>query len=344
MTPAGTFLGSADGLLRYSEGRWEPALPDGGPAEGPATTATFLADVIAISEREAWATDGTAVWHWVDGGWTRRDDVPALAGGSVTDLALAGDGSLWVATETAVVRLLDGRWAVAEEVGAQIIEAGQDGTAWATGIPFTASTQARAGIPASTVRHLVPDGAGFEVRRVDCPLSPAAMAIAGDGTVYLGDIGYSSVTPGLARVEGRSCEMVDLRTAGGPPAVTAVVPDPRGGVVVEALATLPEAPGGDPWHGYLLHVDGAEVSVITDLGEVDGSNRPQYVDGVGRVWLSRVVSKPGIEAVDGTRRARLLDGVDIAGPLSVAPDGSVFLIGFGGVYRWIPDEAAVTHP
>ena len=142
VTLAGTFLGSADGLLRYSEGRWEPGTPrrrsrrgSGDDRHIPGRRHRDLRARGVGDRRDRRVALGR-----------RRLDAPRRRPrarwrvGSL-HLTLASDGSLWVATETAVVRLLDGRWAVAEEVGAQIIEA-RTGTAWATGIPFTASTQA----------------------------------------------------------------------------------------------------------------------------------------------------------------------------------------------------------
>ena len=329
VTPSGTYLGTSAGLLRFDGDRWSRAWPDA--TRRPSWTLVQEGQLAAVSATEAWAVDDTALWHWLDGAWEGPVIPAGFEGWTPSRISLAPDGALWVASGWGVAVLREGRWAVASRVAAERVAAAGDGSAWVgTGTPL--------------VLHLVPAGDGYEATSLECPLQPFTMTVAPDGTLYLGDLVYSTATPGLARVVGGACERVPLATGGIQPAVTALVADPRGGVVLEALETLPEYPGGSPWRGRILRVVGREATVLSDEGEVAGTMRVGHVDGTGRVWRTPYDGDLGLLVLDGGRWLPLLTGVDLGGDVSVAPDGAVFFVSPGTVYRWLPDPEVVPVP
>lgn len=329
VTPSGTYVGTQRGLLRFDGERWLRAWPDA--TAGPTRPLIPDGRLAAVSATEAWAADEAALWHWIDGAWSGPITPTGLEGLTPSQIALAADGALWVASDRGVAVLREGRWAVVSRDIATRIAAGRDGSAWVGG-------------DTTRVTHLVPVGDGFTALRIECPLQPWTMTVAADGSVYLGDIGYSTATPGLARIVGDTCEQVPLPADGPQPAVTALVADPRGGVVVEGLETIPGYPGGDPWHGRLMRVIGSEATVLIDEGQVRAGLRVHHVDGAGRPWRTPFDGNLGVEVLDGGRWVPLLSHVNLDGALSVAPDGAVFFLAPGGVYRWLPDPALAPAP
>jgi hypothetical protein len=329
VTPTGPYLGTATGLLRFEGDRWVPAWPDA--AAGPMWTMPQDGQLAAISATEAWAVDDTALWHWTDGAWVGPVTPVGFEGWAPTRLALAPDGALWVASSWGVAVLRDERWAVASRVAAQRIAAGRDGSAWI-------------GTDTPNVLHLVPVGGGYDATAIECPLQPWTMTVAADGTPYLGDLGYSTTTPGLARIVGDRCGQVALPADANQPAVTALVADPRGGVVVEGLETVPEHPGGGQWHGRLMRVVGDQSTVLIDEGEVTAGLRVRHVDVAGRVWRTPCDGDYGLWALDGARWVPLVHGANLDGAVSVARDGAVFVLAPGSLYRWLPDPELLPAP
>jgi hypothetical protein len=96
VTPAGVYLGTAAGLLRFADGRWDAVWPADQAARGPDWTMPDLTEVIGVSADEVWAADGTDLWHWVDGAWERP----------LPSLGVAGA----LGTESPVVASRTGAW------------------------------------------------------------------------------------------------------------------------------------------------------------------------------------------------------------------------------------------
>jgi hypothetical protein len=277
--------------------------------------------LLAISRDEAWAADGAGIWHLRGRTWEGPLHPTGLEDARVRAIALGPDGELWAATESGIAVLRDGAWATAWRGDAWTLAVGPDGTAWAGG-----DTQA--------IVRLAASGDGFEVREISCPVGATSLAIATDGSVYLGDFAYTRLFPGLARYDGRSCAKLDPLGDGSTPDVVGLAAHPDGGVVALLLGRLPGYPGGGRWSSHLVQVDGGRSTTIEEMPSVDGA-WGFTVASDGGIWRGSP-SRPGLERFDGRRWATVIDGVEIFGPIAVAPDGAIYFGGPSGLQRYVP--------
>jgi hypothetical protein len=314
-TPAGVFLGTDAGLFRFRDERWSQVWPAAASAPG------WGAAPLAVSRDEAWAA-GDGIWHLVGGSWEGPLHPTGLEPAEVRALALGPAGELWAATDEGVAVLRDGRWTVAWKGKAWTLAVGPDGTAWVGGDGLTIVE-----IPAS--------GKASDVREISCPVPASSLAAAPDGSVYLGGFQYASPSYGLARFDGTSCELLDPLGDGTMPDVVGLAAHPDGGVVAALLLTTAGYPGGDRWTSLLARVDGDQVRLIERRENVEGAMAGLFVSEGGDIWR-RSWDRRGIERFDGERWTIVIDGVEVVGPVAVAPDGAVYFVGLAGLQRYVP--------
>jgi hypothetical protein len=265
---------------------------------------------------------GDGIWHLVGGSWDGPLHPTGLKPAEVHALALGPAGELWAATEEGVAVLRDGRWTVAWKGKAWTLAVGPAGTAWVGGDGLTIVE-----IPAS--------GKASDVREISCPVPASSLAAAPDGSVYLGNFQYASPYYGLARFDGTSCELIDPLGDGTIPDVVGLAAHPDGGVVAALLLTTAGYPGGGRWTSLLARVDGDQVRLIERRENVEGSMAGLFVSESGDIWR-RPWDRRGLERFDGERWTVAIDGVEVVGPVAVAPDGAVYFVGPSGLQRYVP--------
>ncbi len=316
VTPAGVFLGTDAGLFRFAGERWVPAWPN--VAAGPGVEAwpgggSSPGDrLLAVSADEAWAADARGIWHFTEGAWQGPQEPGDLAGAVIRSLALAADGTLWAASDHGVAALRAGRWSTVSRQDSWAIRVGRDGTAWAGG-------------PSTEIVGLRADGSA-PPRTVTCPNGAMFMAVASDGSVYVGQFGYSG-TPGLARFDGRTCEKVDPLGDGLGVDVVALAGDTGGGLVARLFR------GGGPWTSYLAQFDGARWTVLEEQAGVGSVTGDISVSPSGQVWRAGAAPASGIERFDGRGWIPVVAGVAASAPISIAPDGTVWFSGGTAIQR-----------
>lgn len=316
VTPAGVFLGTDAGLFRFAGERWVPAWPNA--AAGPGSVYGWGGRLLAVSADEAWAADDRGIWHFAEGAWQGPQEPGDLPNARVHALALAGDGTLWVATDRGVAALRAGRWTTAWPGEARTMALAADGTTWVGG-------------QSTTIVGLRPVGDTWVAREVVCPVGAMSMAAVTDGSVYLGSHAYAG-WPGLARVDGRTCEKVDPLGDGLGVEVVDLAADSGGGLV----ALLLRGGGSPPWTSYLAQFDGARWTILEEQTGVDGVSGDITVSPSGQVWRAGAAPASGIERFDGGRWILVVTGVQASGPISVAPDGAVWYGTSSGVQRFVP--------
>jgi hypothetical protein len=297
--PGGTFVGTADGIYRLADERWERAWP------GDTIPTGALEGLLAVSRDELWAIGDRGVWHYDGGAWTAESIDAARPSGTVADLALAPDGTLWAAGSDGVAYRRDGRWTVADPTAAGGIAFGPDGTAWVVG------RNCRIWTLRSSAAGWVRTALG------GCPLmgdSTAAWTVAvdGRGVTWVGGRGFGD--PGLARYAGGRWETIDAID----------------GAQVDGTTVLGTTPTGEPWivlGQEAARFDGTAWQVTAPPGypaggftlAVDGFLWIAVRDGTGATRIARL---------DGGQWTYPYPGVELPmTSIAAAPDGTVFAVG-----------------
>jgi hypothetical protein len=322
-TSRGVFTPRADGLYRLAGSRWERTLSLPSTSSGPQAPQ----DIVGVSRDEVWALDELALngraWRYANGAWTVD---PAVLPSPVYDLAQSPNGNLLAASSAGVAIRRDGQWAVLGGGPASVLAPGPGGTVWLAGDPRLGHIRGiRLDDPATVLS--VPDPPGW-------PASWAgSLAVGADGSLWAGLTRASpSPTPGSQfyglyhYVDGR-WERVLVPTFDRP--------EQRG------VGSVAVAPNGDVWVVW--------PGVIGDSGEgpatvtrFDGATWTSYgiADGLpavgrdawgeegavavgpdGTVWAT---TGQDLVRFDGTRWTVIARGA-FSRPLSVAPDGTVFV-------------------
>jgi ligand-binding sensor domain-containing protein len=329
-TSHGVYVATQDGFYRLTGDRWEPVQP-GAPA-GPA----FVSLLAGVSHDEVWALEvldqpepriedpsqagpAALVWHYVERAWDH--DAAALRT-TPFRLTLTADGTLLAATAEGVTALRDGRWTVFREGPARALALGEDGTVWVGGPDATGLDDVRAFWLDDPTRALpvIPDS----------PLSAVESLVVGpDGSIWAGQTtSDTSVDPGLWRYRDGRWERVLIDDLVRPEerGVSAIALAPNGDLWVAWEAA---AEGGERVDGVVTRFDGSTWSTFATLDDQPASWASVAVAGGGTVWA---VTGAGLARFDGTAwhlvaRGPFLDA------LSVAPDGTVFVIGPSGPAR-----------
>lgn len=311
--------------------------------------------VAAVSADEAWATDGDALWHFVDGAWAGpfAAGLPALtaleaaSGAGVIDaIAVAPDGVVWGIGASGLARFEGGTWELVLPRGSHAVDSGSGVTptisAFFGSLAVGADGMVWAGTGGGSVYGL--DPASGEVTRHLCG-NGYEQLIAADGSLYLWE--YS----GLWVLHGGTCTRLDPPWEGTRVDVYGVVADPAGGL----LMTLREL-SGPPWNAQLVRFDGGRWTTLTALPTLDAVPVPPddrkpvgevgAVDPAGGIWFTKYVwvrRFDGDSFVDVVADGGRFDVED----LSMAPDGTAWIVGSLGVERLRPvwdDASAAPTP
>lgn len=319
----GTFVGvtgtgDTSAIHVLVDGRWEQHPS---PGSGPPITGDGR-PVLAISRDELWAIgEGGGVWHFSGGAWTMEAIDPAHPGSKVRDLALAPDGTPWAAGDDGVAYWRDGRWVVADGLPANVVTVDREGTAWVSRDKADIST-------------LTSDGTGWTSAAIaTCPPGCFgggggvwSMAVDEDGALWVGAGGF--VVDALARWADGRWETFDASDG---------VPNNHG---VEVLGI---SAAGDVWIGFRprdagpnghARFDGTEWKVAEPLGDV-------AISPDGTPWAA---TDRGPAYDDGQQWTFPYSPVSSPGRITVAPDGTVFTLGPGGMAAPIWRFPAVTRP
>lgn len=297
---------TSGGIARYRDGTWRLLTVRDGPL--------WPSDVVAVAGDEAWASGESGLWHLRDGRWTAVSLPGAGPDRFVVDLDLGGDGILWVAAVHQVVAIApDGPIEVPLPGWPLALAARADGSAWVVG----QDGELR-------LVRLV-DGAPVVETLARPPIAGIQrLAAAPDGALWVAapDGGGGPGASGLARFDGRRWEIVrPLGDEAAGATVVAVAPE---GTVWAALA-----PDGSSGRGPFATFDGRGWALLG----------PESAPGT---WIGGIAfGRDGSVWAAGDRLYRF-DGRSWSsspagswfGPPSIAPDGTIFLLGPSGIQRF----------
>jgi hypothetical protein len=256
--------------------------------------------LVATSRDELWATDGWAVWHFRDGGWTREFVNP----GSWGYPTLAPNGTLWVAGPDGVAYWRDGHWVEVDAHAANAVTVDREGTVWVAGDESPCD-----------IWSLRPSGSSWTRTSAKCPFKFGGggrvftMAIDGRGALWVGAGGF--VVNALARYADGRWEATEVR-AGLPDDLT---------VTVRGVSA-----NGDVWIGFqrasgghaTARFDGTVWAVIS---RTDTADRTVAVAPDEALWASALARYDWKVLEDSSPSV-----VPPLTPLVVAPDGTVFAV------------------
>lgn len=275
--------------------------------------------LLAVSAEEAWAANAVALWHFTDDAWTRVELPGTLAGAGTNGLAAGPDGTIWAATDRGVATLRDGRWVVVSTVPAFRIAALPDGTVWAGSYGGTGPDGQLTGYQAD----------GSAAGAVTCPIGSYLMATASGGAIYLGQMTWQTA-PGLARFDGRTCESVDPLGDGLGYDLVGLAADPHGDLIAELAR--PVAGTGSTFTYGTVRYDGRRWTVIEREDGSAGQDLGMYaVAPSGEIW--RCNSVGGLQVLGEGRWRTVVGGITMRGPMSFAPDGTLWYQASDGIAR-----------
>lgn len=323
-------LATSASIYRYDGSGWAPLWTE--LSVGPSHPVWSGGPLEAVSADEVWFADQDGVWHYIDGRWVGPERPVDMAADSfihsIHDLAVGPDGSVAIATSDGVAVRGDADWTWRWRQASSTVDVAPDGSFWA--------------LSGVRIVHLVETDGRPSTTTAECREWGSSMAVAVDGSVWVGQGGGWGFG-GLSRYDGSSCRDVDLP---GPTDVAAVQADPTGGVVI----MVPGAGAGisdDLSHYTVLRSDGGEWSTLRELLVSGYAADVMVVGGDGRVWVADVATvagdgqparlEPGIKRYeDGAWRT--VTTADMGSRLSVAPDGTLWLVGSSGIERIDADQ------
>ena len=297
----GLFLASSAGLVRFAGGQWVPAGQTAGPQ--------WVGAVAAVSADSAWAAGGEGVWLASGGRWKAQAWAEALLG--VTDLARDLSGALWVASGGGVGVFAHRAWrGTAAEMPVFSVAAGSGGTAWV-------------GMSTGLVERVRLDGdTPFAERVARSTLGDVqTIAVAPDGTVWAGCACPDGGADCLAHFDGRAWQVVHPVPGAGSVGAIDIAIAPDGDVWV----ALMEQPAGT---SLIARLRGSRWTVYDGADGVPDGVGSLAVAADGTVWAGG----NGIARFDG-RAWTVLQPNHWFGPISTAPDGTVFVVGPSGLHR-----------
>jgi hypothetical protein len=258
---------------------------------------TEYSRMVATTGDELWATDGWAVWHFRDGGWTREFVNP----GSWGYPTLAPNGTLWVAGPDGVAYWRDGHWVEVDAHAANAVTVDREGTVWVAGDESPCD-----------IWSLRPSGSSWTRTSAKCPFKfggggrVLTMAIDGRGALWVGAAGF--VVNAMARYTDGRWEMKEARAG---------LPN-DGTVNVYGISAT-----GDVWIGFsgrtgykVARFDGTAWTVVAGAADMAVAVAPD-----GAMWASAIgrYDWKGLEDANPSVVPPLT-------PLVVAGDGTVFAV------------------
>ncbi|MBU1493306.1 MAG: hypothetical protein KJ956_04995 [Actinobacteria bacterium] len=313
VAPDGSLWAATDGgVIRWNLATGAVAVFD----EGQELPTGAVAGIVVGADGTVWAGSPGWIGRW-DGAWTRFS-APA---GFERPLAVAADGVVWWASSEAgrIGRFDGSEWEVFEGIvpfGSESIVITPDGTAWV------------ATVPAGDIHDGVAVFSGSEWDRFGTgdglPGSiGGSVAVAGDGTVWVGSMGSASDRQpggGVAHYDGSMWSVFTV--ADGLVSNDVAVASGADGVV---WAVAPEG---------LSRFDGSEWATFPD---VIGFGFGAVVDGSGVLWAPAADLGGGVKGFDGAVTRRLAVGVAATTDADQAPPGL-------DVRSDLPDDARLDFP
>jgi hypothetical protein len=322
------------GVLVVSGGSRNPLLallppaPSPLPQELPVTMTPMAVEIEAVSADEAWASVGNgSLWHRTAAGWHGPLD-PELAPrvDQVRDLARMPDGRIVVSADLGI-------WVGDEQGWEKVSSRGGGGVAVdANGVIWAGSMGGERGLRAYRAT-----GGTWQDEAFPCEAGGFLVAASADRSIWTAGIAYSG-SAGVARLLDGACGEIRPWGDGATHDVLGIAAD-REGRVTLAIMDLQE---GDQFAGgRIVSSDGARWTTLSESVDIrrSGWNGLAYgPDGTlwaafdGRLWRYA----DGVEAL-------VRDNIGI-GPVSVAPDGTVWFIaedpatGATFVDRLLPDD------
>lgn len=274
ITAAGdtVWVATEGGAARFADGQWNGYVT----GEGPGGNAVSL----AVGDRRVWTAgwshvssfDGQRWTRWSAGGPPDNRLASDLAGA----LTVGPDGTAWVSTRHGVARFDGDTWHTpisGEDVSGEPVRAlavSDDGAVWvALGSRQSATTGSR------VIRYV--DGAPTTYTRDDgVPYNPKALAIAHDGTVWVGSEG------GVARFDAG--QWTTFTTDDGLPAYKVQALAVRGHTVWAGTANGLARFDGDQWHTATS--DDNPLGLPPGNPVAEGNVQAVAVDDDGIVWAA----------------------------------------------------------
>ena len=311
---AGVFLATGRGLVRLVDGEWVPAWPNTAIGPSDERMGSFKGWILGVSAQEAWVPDDEGLWHYRDGRWTGPELAEAPSGwGYNESIDVGPDGSVFLVNAGGLAVRRDGGWETAWKGEASSVSAAPDGSVWLADGSH------------SLIQLREVDGA-WVPRAVTCPAGGGLVRVTTDGMVWTGGISYGGVG-GLARFDGRTCELAGPAQDNRALEVTGLEAGPSGALV----ATVFEPRDDGQYRESITQFDGrrwtslrAETLPFLRLANV-------AVSPSGEVWLAGYAR--GIERYREGAWTDAFPGLQAAGPISFAPDGTLWFAGPSGIQR-----------
>jgi hypothetical protein len=318
-------VADASGLLRLEGDLLHRVWTSRGPGLG-----LPLAEVLAVSADEIWATGDDGVVEFHDGRWLRR--TPGLAGqggagtelGAAARLVLASDGAVWAITDGGLARFEGGEQAlVARAAATGWLLPGPEGAVWAVEAILSGWSAWYAGdaSDSSSVSLVRTDGTQTSVRLPGPPWSLTSLAAGLDGTIWATICepdGFDYCTlPALMRWDGQWSQVAYPRTG-----ISAVSVAADGGfwALITAGKTAEETP-------TVARYSAGTWTTFPGLPAL------QSITASPRGGLCGIdSSEPSLVCLDPSGRVSS-QPIAVAGQLRIGPDGSLWVEHRGTVAR-----------
>jgi hypothetical protein len=349
-TEAGVFVGTADGVFRFEDERWNRVLPDAGELPAAQAEASApLAGVRGLSSSGGflWAWGDSEIWRYADGEWSFYSATP----NGVFDLAFDGD-TLWVlAGDLQVLSVTATGWTEVEGAPRdawRIAADARSGTLWISRgedlYRWDGEEILDVGHPPNNPE--VGEDAGYV----------GEIAVTADGSVWAAGLyGYVPEWGSLARYDPDTGSWEVVRPLGGSDGVpaAALAPLADGGLWV-LMADWPDhdAPerdaAGDNLTEWLTLVrrDGATGAWTVYESGLPGVYPSAMGADADAVWLAQgccaaAGSDPiaGVIRFDGEASTQYLTGLtDAVDGIAVAADGTVWYLFAGRLQELDPAD------
>ena len=321
-TPDGTWAVTNAALLRLEGSRWHRLVSLDVPGPGDQVLWSPMA---ARSSDELWIgpNGDWGIWRLANGTWTHFPERDGLAGGGFWDaFAFTADGAVWASGHQGVVRFDGSTWERVASGEHRALTLGPDGTPWAARWQDSAQGWVVGPVEGPPLAGAVPlDFVG-------------SLVVVSEDDVWAGWTGGWS-EGGLAHFDGRGWVEVEPIAGARELLVRDMARTKDGALWVDVwVRVVPER-----WSHALARFDGETWTTIREVDGVPLETSADYASG-GQLELAphgdllfatSWESSGGLFRLRDGQWARVADGSFNA--ISVAPDGTVWLMGDGGLFR-----------
>jgi hypothetical protein len=299
------------------------AVPFGRSTGGPGTQARYAEWVAARSSDELWmgSTGSGGIWRLANGKWTHFEDGLPVGGGFWGGFAFTPDGAVWAAGARGVVRFDGSTWERVASGGHRAITLGPDGTPWAARWSNGAQGWVVGPVGGTPIAEPVPLPAGSTLDR---------LLVVSEDDVWAGSAGVWAPNGGLAHFDGSGWVEIEPITDASELSVQGVARTEDGALWADIWFRMDRTEPNGRSHA-LARFDGEAWTAYGEIGGVPlgtGSDGGLEIAPNGDLFLG---------TVEGLFRYR--DGAwnqvtsGEVTSMSVAPDGTVWLWGDGGLFR-----------